>query len=74
MATSILQISISQIVNCDIMVGFSQIWSHLIEIGPVVTGIQEVENGDLVVPVSSTIVCHMSFLTTDTQPCVLILF
>ena len=28
--------------------------------------IQGVESGELVVPVSNTLVCHMAFLTTDT--------
>ena len=46
---------------------------NLIEIGPVVIEIRGVENGDLVVPVNNTLVCHMSFLATDTRPCVLLL-
>ena len=32
--------------------------------------IQGVESGELVVPVSNTLVCHMAFLTTDTWLCV----
>ena len=55
----------------------------LIEIGPVVIEIQEVEKGELAVSVNNTLVCHMAFLTaditvslgflaTDTQPCFLI--
>ena len=43
------------------------------EICPVVIEIQEVENGDLVVSVNNTLVCCMSLLVTDTQPCVLIM-
>ena len=43
-----------------------------IEIGPVVTEIQGVENGKLVVSVNNTLVCHLAFLATDTQLCVLI--
>ena len=45
---------------------------NFIEIGSVVIEIQGVENGDLVVLVNNTLVCHTSFLATDTQPCVLI--
>ena len=44
---------------------------NLIEIGPVVIEIWGVENGDLAVPVNNTLVCRMSFLAADTQPCVL---
>ena len=32
----------------------------------------EIGNGKLAVPVNNTLVCHMAFLATDTQPCVLI--
>ena len=39
---------------------------NLIEIGPVVIEIQGVENGELVVPVSNTLVRHMAFLAADT--------
>ena len=45
---------------------------NLIEIGLVGIEIQGVENDDLVVPVNYTFVCHTSFLTSDTRPCVLI--
>ena len=45
---------------------------NLIEIGAVVIEIRGVENGDLAVPVNNTLVCHTSFLATDTRPCVLI--
>ena len=45
---------------------------NLIEIGPVVIEIRGAENGELVVPVNNTLVCHMAFLAADTQPCVLI--
>ena len=45
----------------------------MIEIDPVVIEIQGVENGDLVVPVNNTLVCHTAFLATDTQPCVLMI-
>ena len=45
---------------------------NLIEIGPVVTEIQGVENGKLAVPVNNTFVRHMAFLAADTRPCVLI--
>ena len=45
---------------------------NLIEIGPVVIEISGVENGDLAVPVNKTLVCHMTSLAADTQPCVLI--
>ena len=44
---------------------------NLIEIGPIVIEIWGVENGDLAVPVNNTLVCHTSFLATNTQPCVL---
>ena len=44
------------------------------EIGPVVIGIQGVENSELTVPVNNTLVCHTAFLADDTQPCVLILY
>ena len=46
---------------------------NLIEISPVVIEIRGVENGDLVVPVNNTLVCHTSFLAADTRPCVLIM-
>ena len=46
---------------------------NMIEISPVVIEIQEVENGDFVVPVNNTLVCLMSFLATDTWLCVLTL-
>ena len=45
---------------------------NLIEIGPVVIEIREIENGELAVPVNKTLVHHMTFLAADTQPCVLI--
>ena len=45
---------------------------NLIEIGPVVIEIRGVENGELVVPVNNTLVCHTTFLAADTRPCVLI--
>ena len=44
---------------------------NMIEISPVVIEIQGVENGELMVPVNNTLVCHMAFLAADTQPCVL---
>ena len=47
---------------------------NLIEISLVVIEIQGVKNGDLVVPVNNTLVCCMSFLATDTQPYLLILY
>ena len=40
---------------------------NLIEINPVVIEIRGVENGDLVVPVNNTLVCHKSFLAADTS-------
>ena len=43
---------------------------NLIEIGPVVIEIRGVENGNLVVPVNNTLVCHTVFLAADTRPCV----
>ena len=48
--------------------------ANLVEISSVVTEIQGLENGELVVPVNNTctLMCHMSFLAADTQPCVLI--
>ena len=46
---------------------------NLIEISPVFIEIQGVENGNLVVPLHNTFMCHMSFLATDTQVCVLIM-
>ena len=45
---------------------------NLIEIGPVVIVIQGAENGELVVPVNSTLVRHTAFLAADTRLCVLI--
>ena len=45
-----------------------------IEIGVVVIEIWVVENGDLVVPVNNTLVCHTSFLAADTRPCVSMFF
>ena len=45
---------------------------NLIEISPVVTEIQGVENGKVAVPVNNTPVRHMVFLAADTRPCVLI--
>ena len=44
---------------------------NVIEIGLVVTEIQEVENGKLVVYVINTLVCDMVFLAADTRLCVL---
>ena len=48
------------------------IYVNLVEIGPVVIEIREIENDDLVVLVNNTLVCRSSFLAADTQPCVLI--
>ena len=45
---------------------------NLIEIGSVVIKIQGVENGQLVVPINDTLVCHTAFLATDTRLYVLI--
>ena len=45
---------------------------NFIEVTPVVKEIQEVENIELAVPISNTLVYHMAFLSADTQPCVLI--
>ena len=45
---------------------------NLIEIGPVVIEIREVENGELAVPVNNTLVCHMAFLAADTHDVTLI--
>ena len=45
---------------------------NLIDIGLVVIEIRGVENGELVVPVNITLVCHTAFLAADTRPCVLI--
>ena len=39
---------------------------NLIEFSSVVTEIRGAKNGDLVVPVNNTLVCHTAFLTTDT--------
>ena len=47
-------------------------YANYIEISPVVKEIWDIENGDLAVPVNNTLVCHMSFLATDTWPYVLI--
>ena len=47
---------------------------NLIEIGPVVTEKQGVENGELAVPVNNTLVRHTAFLAADTQPCILMIF
>ena len=46
---------------------------NLIEIGPVVIEICEVENGELVVPVNNTLLRHIAFLAADTRQCILIL-
>ena len=46
-------------------------YTNLIGICLVVIEIRGVENGDLVVPVNNTLVCHMSLLATDTRLCVL---
>ena len=48
-------------------------FGNLIQIGPVVIEIWSVENDDLAFPVNNTLVCCLSFLTADTQPCVLML-
>ena len=45
---------------------------NMIEIGPVVIEIRRAENGELAVPVNSTLVSHTAFLAADTRPCVLI--
>ena len=56
-------------------------WSHVyggikyvkwIEIDPVVIEIGGVENGELVIPVNDTLVCHTTFLAADIWPCILI--
>ena len=39
---------------------------NLIDIGPVVIEIREVENGELAVSVNNTLVRHAAFLATDT--------
>ena len=39
---------------------------NLIEIGPVVIEIQQVENDELVVHANNTLVHHTAFLATDT--------
>ena len=44
---------------------------NLIKIGLVFIEIQGVKNGDLLVAVNNTLVCHTSFLAADTRPCVL---
>ena len=44
---------------------------NLIEIGPVVIEIREVENGELAFPVNNTLVCRTAFFAADTRPCVL---
>ena len=41
------------------------------EINTVVIEIQGVENGELAVPVNSTLVHYMAFLAADTWPCIL---
>ena len=41
-------------------------YGYLIEIDPVVIEMQQVENGNLMVPVNNTCARHMSFLVTDT--------
>ena len=46
---------------------------NLIEIGPVVIEVCEVENGKLAVPVNNTLVRHTAFLAADTRWCILIL-
>ena len=47
---------------------------NLIETSPVIIEIQRVENGELAISVNNTLVCHMIFLATDTQPCVLMMY
>ena len=39
---------------------------NVIEISPVVIEIRGVENGELAVLATNTLVCHMAFLTADT--------
>ena len=39
---------------------------NLVQLGPAFLEIQGVENGNLVVPVNNTLVCHTSFLAADT--------
>ena len=39
---------------------------NMIEIGPVVIEIRWIDNGNLVVPVNYTLVCHTTFLAVDT--------
>ena len=38
---------------------------NLIAISPVVIEVSGIENRDLAVPVSNTLVCYMAFLATD---------
>ena len=47
-------------------------YMNLIEISVVVLEIHGVENGKLVVPINSTLVCHTAFLAVNTRPYVLI--
>ena len=52
---------------CKVVYMKSIKYVNLIEINPVVIEIQGVENGDLVIPVNNTFVCHTSFLAADTS-------
>ena len=47
---------------------------NLLEINPVIIEIRGVENGELVVPVNNTLVCHTAFLDANTGPCVVIIW
>ena len=41
------------------------------EIGQVVIEIRGIENGELAVSVNNILICHTTFLATDTRPCVI---
>ena len=43
----------------------------MMEIGQVVIEIRGIENGELAVSVNNTLICHTTFLATDTRPCVI---
>ena len=47
---------------------------NLIEISPVVIGIQGVENGELAISVNNTFVHHTAFFDADTRPGVLMYY
>ena len=69
-----LLIRFSSNLECQVVYMEGIKYVNLIEINPAVIEIWGVENGDLVVPVNNTLVCHTTFLLSNTRPCILMFY